>query len=187
MVKIDSLRLMKLDVSPSFDQDDASAVSTSTVSRELAQYAPTNAPYSWLIVNGVILLWSTLLVLEIAIDSDLHPLEQTHLYLIWNFGTTFCWCIEVALTALANEQEAKTTNGATDHAWATVLELVLAIYCIIDSIRLFRKWRRADGDIVGELMDATINMLGYGYLVVKAQPLSLFRSKMRNQKYELIV
>jgi hypothetical protein len=183
--KKDSLRLMTLDVSA--PDDDASVVSTATTSVELAKYAPMNAPLSWFVVNAVLFLWSLLQVIEIVMDSTLYPLYRTQLYLLWNFGTTFCWCTEVVLTALAHTQEAQRTENAQGNSWATILELVLAIYFTIDSIHLFQRWRKPDGDIVGELFDATLNTIGYCYLMLKAKPLTLLASKVRHQKYEVIV
>jgi hypothetical protein len=176
------MTLVVLDV-----DDDASAVTTATTTKEFAKFAPRNAPFSWLVINTVLFIWSLLLVIEVTMDSTLKPLERTHLYLVWNFGTTFCWCAELVLTVLANAQEANRTNGATGDSWATILELVLAIYFTSDSIHLFRKWRKADQDIIVELLDATLTTLAYFYAVLKAKPLTLLASKDQHRKYELIV
>ena len=181
----ESSRLLTLDVLDV--DDDASALTTSTTSKEFAKFAPRNAPFSWLVINTVLFIWSFLLVMEVTMDSTLKPLERTRLYLVWNFGTTFCWCIELALTALANAQEASRTNGATGDSWATILELVLAIYFTSDSIRLFRKWRKAEKDIVVELLDATLTTMAYFYAMLKAKPWTLLASKEQHRKYELIV
>lgn len=182
--KKDSLRLLTLDVAD--PDDDASAVST-LASVELVKYAPTHAPVSWLVINCALFIWSLVLVFEIAVDSTLHPLERTQLYLLWNFGSTFCWCTEVVLSALAHAQESNKNDVPIENSWATILELALAIYFTTDSIHLFRKWKRGDKDIQGELLDSTVNMIAYCYQVLKAKPLSLLRTRERHQKYELIV
>ena len=159
-------------------EDEATTVTTTTAPTGWAKFAPRHAPFSWLVINAGLCLWSLLLVIEIAMDPELHPLERTHLYLLWNFGSCICWCTELALTAWADYQETNRTNKAIGSSWAKILEFVLAIYFTSDSIQVFRQWRQAEDDIVGELFDASLATLAYGYIVLKAKPFKCARDKI---------
>ena len=152
-------------------EDDANVGNPSMPPKGWAKFVPKNAPYSWLVVNAVLCIWSLLLAIEIAMDPTLRPLERTHLYLVWNFGSCFCWCAELALTALANAQESNGSHCTKGNSWAMIAEFVLAIYFTSDSIQLFRTWQEAEDDIVGEFFDATLATLAYLYMVFKTKSL----------------
>lgn len=173
-------------VLPVFDDDASTVVSTWTPAY-VTRLAPINSPMLWEFINAILFAWSFLLTLEISnavIGESLnHSLEESHWYLIWNFGSTIIWCLEVTLTALVRADEGENWQDS----YLILCELVLAIYFTCDSIRLYRKWREESGDLEGELFDAILNTIGYFYLLLKAGAFNRFVWRKRNENYELIV
>lgn len=127
------------------------------------------------------------MVLEISVaqvDETLHHrLEGLQLYLLWNFGTTLIWCLQVTLTVLARAEEGE--NWQDSHL--VLFELILAIYFASDSIRLCRRWKRASGDLEGELFDAVLSAVGYFCLLVKSETFRRLLWRKRHEHYELIL
>ena len=168
----------------SYFDDDASTASVCSAV-ECAKLAPSNVPRLWSVINLFLFVWSFLLVLEISNEGDgaKHRLEGTRLYLIWKFGMTIIWCLEVTLTVLARADDENWQDS-----WPITMELLLAVYFTFDSIREFRKWKRVHGESVdGEILDAAISSIAYLYLLLKARPWDHFcRSRQRNT-YDLIV
>jgi len=141
VIATDSSRLLIMDMTvmdyqqqPQQQQDggDGDAIvptrtTKSTISETFAPFAPQHAVYSWLIINSILFVWSTVLAVQILNDT----IERDHLYLVWNFGTTIVWCIEVGLTLASNGEE-DTTKTAEELAeegydWETNIELIVAI------------------------------------------------------------
>ena len=94
-------------------------------------------------------------------DSQ-HRLEDSQLYLVYNFGTTIIWCLEVTLTVLVPAED---EGGWLDFSLVWI-ELLLAIYFLTDSILLFQKWAKT-GDWESELADTMLNTIGYVYFLIK--------------------
>lgn len=118
---------------------------------------PENNPSFWTLVNFILCLWSIVLVYEILGTEG--PLERRYgqqLYLIWNFGSTIAWCFEIGLTVWHHH-----VTPSRSPIWSDRLQLGLAVYFLIDSILLFKKWTNPDKKIDDELIDVIINSLSY--------------------------
>ena len=68
-----------------------------------------------------------------------------------------------------------------------LFELALAIYFLVDSIHLFRKWRKTHDDIDGEILEALLNTFGYSYQLWKLSSIGIFHNTDTSNQYEMIV
>ena len=154
--------------------------------RDLAAYAPAQAPTLWLTLNGLCLLWSLLLFFELLYTfGPLERLEGTRAYLVYNFVTTVVWAMEVVLTLyhmglppLRNDIGGSSGSSICSRLISLfqeregimlALELVAAIYFLGDSAKIFWYWFKVDEDVEGEMLDVLINLVAYAYIVKKNQ------------------
>ena len=162
---------------------------------------PGNQPGSavvvvWTVINAILCVWSLLLLYQILWTSQ-SPTDRLYgerLYLIWNFGTTLVWCLEVGWTMRIKSQDNNDDNrnrrqdgraasaaATTTWSWCPSLDciqLLIAIYFLLDSLHLLIKWK-VKGDIDEELFDVIISSVAYlGQLVHTG------RSWYRGQKEE---
>ena len=108
----------------------------------------------WCCMNLMCCVWSILLVLEIVWTiQPLDRLEGTHAYLVWCFGTTIIWCIEVGVKIWVPSASTTASRFATVMLW---IEAALAVYFLIDCALLFRQWNRAEDEIEGELIEVSL-------------------------------
>lgn len=126
--------------------------------------SPLRAPKTWMWINAVCLAWSILLFIEIIFTlGPLDRLEGTRAYITYNFGTTLVWVVEVGLTVLDDMKQSIVLSRRD------LFELAVALFFLIDSLRLFLDWYKADVDVGGESLDVLINFAAYVYLLSKLQ------------------
>lgn len=159
--------------------------------KELVKYSPPKAPKTWLFINIVCAIWSILLFIEILYTlGPLERLEGTQAYLIYSFGTTTVWVIQVTLTCIHQQSillESDDTNSNSPNQTNTSylifrmiylqtsgdyeiwMELILAVYFLFDSLSSFVEWKKADLDVTSQGLDAFVNFAGYIYEMYKIQ------------------
>lgn len=159
--------------------------------KEFVKISPPKAPKSWLYINIVCAIWSILVFIEILYAlGPLERLKETHAYLIYSFGTTIVWVIEVTLTSIHHQtillesddailNSPNQTNTSylifrmiylqTREDYEIWLELILAVYYLFDSISSFVEWKIADLDVTSQGLDAFVNFAGYIYEMYKIQ------------------
>ena len=122
-------------------------------------------PKTWIWINAVCLAWSILLFIEIVLTLGLlERLEGTRAYITYNFGTTLVWVVEVGLTVLDDMKQSIVLSRQD------LFELAVALFFLIDSLRLFLDWYKADVDVGGESLDILINFTAaYVYQCRKLQ------------------
>ena len=126
--------------------------------------SPLRAPKTWMWINAVCLAWSILLFIEIIFTlGPLDRLEGTRAYITYNFVTTLVWVVEVGLTVLDDMKQQSILSR-----W-DLFELAVGLYFLIDSMRLFLDWYKADVDVGGESLDTLINFAAYVYQLSKLQ------------------
>ena len=113
-------------------------------------------------INAVCLAWSILLFIEIMFTlGPLDRLEGTRAYITYNFVTTLVWVVEVGLTVLDDMKQQSILSR-----W-DLFELAVGLYFLIDSMRLFLDWYKADVDVGGKSLDILINFAAYVYQLSK--------------------
>ena len=115
-------------------------------------------------INAVCLAWSILLFIEIIFTlGPLDRLEGTRAYITYNFVTTLVWVVEVGLTVLDDMKQSILSRQ-------DLFELDVALFFLIDSMRLFLDWYNANVDVGGESLDILINFTAaYVYQCRKLQ------------------
>jgi hypothetical protein len=122
--------------------------------------SPLRARKTWMWINAVCLAWSILLFIEIIFTlGPPERLEGTRAYLTYSVGTTLVWVVEVGLTVLGMEQSILSRRD--------LFELAVAVFFLIDSMRLFLDWYKADVDVGGKSLDILINFAAYVYQLSK--------------------
>ena len=147
--------------------------------KRLASYAPATHPVVWCITNSVCAFASALALADLLIATDdfLERPFATALYLIWNFATTGVWLVEIGLTVVwhiwtALNEDGNRTMASDAGFWSLVtripwiprIELLLAVYFLLDSMRLLWKWQLQGQDVEAELVEVVINFLAYLYM-----------------------
>ena len=123
--------------------------------------SPLRAPKTWMWINAVCLAWSILLFIEIIFTlGPLDRLEGTRAYITYNFVTTLVWVVEVGLTVLDDMKQLILSRR-------DLFELAVALFFLIDSMRLFLDWYKADVDVGGKSLDILINFAAYVYQLSK--------------------
>ena len=139
---------------------------------DLNLIAPVNAPRLWTLINAICFIWSICLAIDLIYadaPSLLDHLSHKFAYLVWNFGTTIIWLMEIGLTAYEVELTTFDVFYFHDSEYISMLlELMLALYFTIDSLILFVNWHMADFDINDGFWNATISALAYCYVLVKS-------------------
>ena len=140
---------------------------------DFTSIAPIKAPKLWTLINAICLIWSIILAIDFTYSetpSPLNELSNKHAYLVWNFGTTIVWLIEVGLNAY--EIELTFFDVLYFHDFEDILmffELLLALYFTTDSLILFVKWQHADFDSNDSIWEAITNCVAYCFAMVKIQ------------------
>jgi hypothetical protein len=156
----------------------------------VANWAPSRAPLKWLVVNLVCWVASlvllahlllSLLLWEVDHDDSLAPFAAS-LYLLWNFSTTVVWCAESGLKWLEQRvlvttslPTTTTTTTPLVSGWAQALEVVVALYFLVDSIHLLIKWRLQEDDLEANLLEASVASLAYLWVSVECWQLQYRR------------
>jgi len=129
----------------------------------LQQWSPNHHPKAWFAVNLICAAASLALLLCLlwAVDDPLamRPVAAA-LYLIYSFGTTVIWCVEIGLTAWDNTA----TSATGSLSWEIRIELALAVYFLVDSLQLLYEWRLLEQDPTINLVEAIFNFAGYLYV-----------------------
>ena len=138
---------------------------------DFASYAPLKSRKSWILINAICLVWSILLCFDIYYKpGPLERLEGTHAYLTWSCVTTIVWVVEAVLTFLDMRQSTTNQNGVctgrclsfkTARDFGVTVELLIAVYFLADSVKVFWIWYTPDADIKREFLDAIINSVIY--------------------------
>ena len=74
---------------------------------------------------------------------------------------TLVWVVEVGLTVLDDMKQSIVLSRQD------LFELAVALFFLIDSLRLFLDWYKADVDVGGESLDTLINFAAYVYQLSK--------------------
>jgi len=137
----------------------------------LVPYAPLKARKSWILINAICLVWSSLLCFQILYEpGPLERLAGTHAYLIWCCITTIVWVAEASLTFLEMRQSTNNQNGLCTGSCLSfksaeeigmIVELLIAVYFLADSVKVFWIWHTADENTEGEFLDAIIGVVCY--------------------------
>mmetsp|Transcript_75993 Transcript_75993/g.152672 ORF Transcript_75993/g.152672 Transcript_75993/m.152672 type:complete len:190 (+) Transcript_75993:171-740(+) len=136
----------------------------------IASYSPRKARKLWIGINTICLAWSLLLFIDIF--CTLRPLERLHGtqdYLVWSFGTTIVWVLEVGLNYFEMQQSNFSRNlfdflyFQTAKDVGVFVEFLAAIYFLVVSAKVFIVWHKADTDVGGQTLDTTISSLAYAY------------------------
>uniref|UniRef100_A0A7S2EUL1 Uncharacterized protein n=1 Tax=Trieres chinensis TaxID=1514140 RepID=A0A7S2EUL1_TRICV len=138
----------------------------------LVSYSPFRARKTWITINSMCLLWSILLILELAFTLDpLDRLEGTRVYLSYNFVTTIIWLLEVGLTLAdvyaTNHREScfECLHFRTRQDVELMVELIVALYFFGGSLQVFFQWYTVDTNVSGQFVDAILNLVAYAYLL----------------------
>ena len=127
---------------------------------------------AWLWINAICAVWSLLLVIEILWTlSPLDRLEGTRAYLSYSFGTTIIWVFEVIVHLWNRKRHPQHAgDGEREYRHETIqlgLELILALYFLLDSTKVFVKWQTSDADVGAELLDSIVGLAAYLYQFVR--------------------
>ena len=120
---------------------------------------------AWTIVNLAVVLFATILFVDIlraGEDRKERPGAVAE-YLVYNFGTSVLWVVEISLSFYENSK-----NQSHDHAakkWI-VAEWIVALYFVCDSIHLLVEWKLKEKDLTGNLVDAFTGIISYSYLAL---------------------
>ena len=88
-------------------------------------------------------------------------------YLIWNFGTTILWIIEVTFRAYYSWRTISLYKAKPVLAnIALVVEWTLAVFFTYDSIRLLIEWKIKKQDVEEDLFEVFLNIFGFAYITV---------------------
>jgi hypothetical protein len=122
----------------------------------LRSLTPSSHPLIWAFVNGVCLTISALLLC-----IDLYAEEYSKAikladksFIVYDFGTTAVWCVEISLKALFPEQESRSMS-------LLLFELVLAVYFVEDTATVLYKWQWKNQEIEIILINVIVNLVGY--------------------------
>lgn len=149
---------------------------------------PDQSPLAWTCINLFCLVWSLILVFDIfLVEEDLEDRPgAAAMYLVWNFGTTAVWCVEVGLQqvgyhASCHDDKNHGTFFINNHGddgggtqrtrfkllldrWVRWIELGLAVFFLVDSMMLLYKWRLAHNHLEEELGEVLINVFAYLFI-----------------------
>ena len=153
---------------------------------DLVPYAPLKARKSWILINALCLVWSSLLCFEIYYKpGPLERLAGTHAYLTWSCVTTIVWVAEASLTFLEMRQSTTNQNGVCTGRclsfksagdFGMIVELLIAVYFLADSVKVFWIWHTPDANTEGEFLDAIINGVIYASQFIRLCWISAFES-----------
>ena len=167
--------------------------------RLLRKFSPHQQPKIWLLINGLILIWSTILFIDVVgtLNEDAENDEKTYAelqYLIWNFGTCLLWVIEVGLNifdfidskeelgenSLLQHTDRSITNNTQNETLPLWIELSLAFYFLIDSVGIVFHLTRKEvhNSAKGMFFDVVVAILAYLFMVYR-QFVDMRQSKLK--------
>jgi hypothetical protein len=139
----------------------------------ILRYSPNKARKAWIWINAAILACSVLLLSELLLTfSPEDRLEGTRAYLMYNFGTTFIWSIEVGLLVLdyheLQERSREDPDPQHHNLYSLIVELIIALYFFYDSTQVYKQWRNPNADDVeANVLSTIINAATYLYEVIR--------------------
>jgi hypothetical protein len=143
----------------------------------LEPLVPINSPAPWIAINSACCLGSVFLIHQVLHTAG--PIERpygTQLYIAWNTVTTLFWLVEVGLTVWYDPKMS---------SWVHRIELVIAFYFMVDSIRMLHQWQEPDENIQAELIDVTICALAYFFELIVT--IRAYRKRKAEQEQEACV
>jgi len=141
------------------EADKAAAISSSSIDNPLELLVPDINPLSWTVVNLILLAWSVG-VFWLIVATEEGVLNRPHgelIYLCWNFVSTGVWCAELGLVIWYHGGHSTMPDR---------IQLVAALYSLVDSIRLFRQWQNPTSDMDEELFDVILNSAMYLWITI---------------------
>ena len=128
----------------------------------LAQYAPEHNQIPWLMINLGCFLFSIFLLVDLLLakSRSSERLFAAAFYIVYNWVTTVIWCVEISFRMIWEKVH------AGKHGWDTLIEFLLAIFFLGDSIRLIFIWELKGQDIKDEAWDAIVNALSYLFIAI---------------------
>ena len=107
-------------------------------------------------MNLTVVLFSVILFFDIltAVDHRSERPGAVAEYLIYNFGTSVLWIVEIAL---------RVDDKSKDQPHV-IAEWIVAVYFVCDSIDLLVKWKLTEKDLDGDLVEAFVGIISYSYM-----------------------
>jgi len=135
-------------------------------------------PLVWVVVNLMVMFLSIILTAKVifAMNDRKERPSVVAEDLIYNFGTSALWVVEVA----SNTYDIWRFKSRHSKA-SLVMEWVLALYFVWDSIQHIIKWKLMDEDLRMSLSDGVIGILSYSYLA--AVTFLHYRSSLPTRNY----
>ena len=118
---------------------------------------------AWTTVNAVCFLASVWLLLWIVWGDRAAKVAEKQAYLFYNVLTTAVWCWEVIVVR-------------KDQKWATIVEAVLAVFFLGDSVTVLLDWKFQNQHLKLMFVELSFNVVGFGYFV--------YTSRSGNEGYE---
>ncbi len=121
--------------------------------------SPFRRPITWSIINVLCMIWCYLLLDQFGEPGPRETEHGNELYLAWNFWTTFLWCLEAGLCShyhYYHRHSMRRLDSLMD-----VVQFVVAVYFLVDSIQLYRASRRPGEKIYGEVTDVFLSLAAY--------------------------
>ena len=138
-------------------------------------------PLFWCIVNLIVVVLSIILLIDLifAVDDRNERPGAVAEYLIYNFGTSALWVVEVSLKSYDAWKNKFHISSAS-----IIAEWVLSLYFVCDSIHLLIKWKVNKKDISWNILELVLGIISYSYITV-----SIYRDYYRSlpqRNYRLI-
>jgi hypothetical protein len=147
-------------------------------------WIPELNPRPWLLINGILALWSWWLFLQIVVpyyfEDPVHRRFRNiryglYLYLIWNLCSSIVWCVEVVGTCLYHTHHGQqqdrvlpsvlrrsdTATPCSRLTWYDKMQLPVALYFVVDSYRLLVAWHVNKSQIASNLVEAFVSGVAY--------------------------
>lgn len=120
----------------------------------------------WFYINLICFVLSVIYLAELLFGF--YSLSDSKkLYLLYDFGTTLIWCVEMGQKMMSLSRNIHTyEDQRLDYALA-IGEGVIAIYYLCNSAFLLYLWRVKKQRIHPIITNVVINILGYMYLVLE--------------------
>jgi hypothetical protein len=145
---------------------------SSSIVQVLLRFSPEAAPGFWTIINATIFLYSIALLVIVAFrdegDIAYDKLAQEW-YLTYDVITCLVWLLETSMTMTRTwcNQSSDSTKRTSIWEKLHIVEWILAIYFVADSItRIIRK-KRGEDHTVDMALDIGLNVVGYGYILFR--------------------
>lgn len=154
--------------------------------------APRSSPRTWMFLNGTLLVASGALLgylfFYIPDENKQEALKARPrvraLYLLCNVTSTIVWCLQVSLKSATVIYKKRHKNKKSKHRRWTVASLVLesliAIYMILESLHVLYKWklvRKRNRQVEAEVYDLIVTALAYAYAFLQSRRYKRIRKK----------